>query len=674
MRVFLRFAGREDPATGGFALCALAALIALLAVPSAAPAATSPAPDRYDFANGCYAMRSVALDRYVAKAEDGYAASASSAAEAEPFFMEPPELGRYLFYGPGRDYFVAAGADGVEPAAEPSDAAEWEVKESGDGFSIGSVAAGKPLAANADGSLGLGGSAENAVFEFEKARGCAEYPEVDVSALGDPAGGETPYGEAQGIVDAHMHMMAFEFLGGAVHCGRPWHRYGVEYALDDCPDHYPNGGAAVLENALSGGGRPTHDPVGWPTFKDWPAPDSLTHEQSYYKWLERAWMGGLRVFVNLMVDNEQLCDVYPFKANRPTPCNEMATVRLEIKDIYELQNYIDAQEGGPGEGWFRIVEDPYQARKVINDGKLAVVLGIEVSKLFDCGVYNDVPDPGCDREAIDRQLDAVHDAGIRQMELVNKFDNALSGVAGDGGVIGPVVNSANFKETGSFWQMQTCTGPEHAHDRPQETNTGQIPGQDAIFGASGGLQTFGVPPGAVPAYPPPPHCNQRGLTDLGEYLLRQMVKRKMIFDPDHMSVLARNQALAFMGARDYGGIVSSHSWSTPDSFPEIYKARRLHRALRRRLGGLRPRLAGHQAAARRALLLRHGLRRRRQRLRRPGRPARPGAGADPCTTPSALSTARSSSSSRRAASASTTSTPTASPTTASTPTGSRTCG
>ncbi len=27
-----------------------------------------------------------------------------------------------------------------------------------------------------------------------------------------------------------------------------------------------------------------------------------------------------------------------------------------------------------------------------------------------------------------------------------------------------------------------------------------------------------------------------------------------------------------MGSKDYGGIVSSHSWSTPDSFPEIYKA------------------------------------------------------------------------------------------------------
>ena len=35
--------------------------------------------------------------------------------------------------------------------------------------------------------------------------------------------------------------------------------------------------------------------------------------------------------------------------------------------------------------------------------------------------------------SIDRQLDEVHALGVRQMELVNKFDNALSGVAGDSG-------------------------------------------------------------------------------------------------------------------------------------------------------------------------------------------------------------------------------------------------
>ena len=42
------------------------------------------------------------------------------------------------------------------------------------------------------------------------------------------------------------------------------------------------------------------------------------------------------------------------------------------------------------------------------------------------------------------------------MELVNKFDNALAGVAGDAGTTGETVNSANFLETGTFWDMKHC--------------------------------------------------------------------------------------------------------------------------------------------------------------------------------------------------------------------------
>jgi hypothetical protein len=45
----------------------------------------------------------------------------------------------------------------------------------------------------------------------------------------------------------------------------------------------------------------------------------------------------------------------------------------------------------------------------------------------------------------------------------------------------------------------------------------------------------------------------------------------MIFDPDHMSVLGRNQALNLVESLDYSGLISSHSWSTPNALPRIYK-------------------------------------------------------------------------------------------------------
>jgi hypothetical protein len=49
----------------------------------------------------------------------------------------------------------------------------------------------------------------------------------------------------------------------------------------------------------------------------------------------------------------------------------------------------------------------------------------------------------------------------------------------------------------------------------------------------------------------------------------------MIFDPDHMSVAGRNAALDYMEQQQAAGrpvgVVSSHSWSTPDAYPRIYR-------------------------------------------------------------------------------------------------------
>ena len=90
-----------------------------------------------------------------------------------------------------------------------------------------------------------------------------------------------------------------------------------------------------------------------------------------------------------LVDNTALCQLFPAKKNS---CNEMDGVRLQAQRLHELERYVDAQSGGPGRGWFRIVTDPFEARRAINAGKLAVVMGIEVSKLFNCGVQDGQPE------------------------------------------------------------------------------------------------------------------------------------------------------------------------------------------------------------------------------------------------------------------------------------------
>ena len=533
----------------------LAGLTIVAALALSSPAQAADGQTRYSLVHGCFSL-SPAGQGAVGQQAGGYTVGASP----EVFRMQATDLGSYLLYGRDAD-FLAIDGDSIAPAAQPSNDSDWTVNEAGDAFTIVNEFADRGLGVDGSGKLAAVAAADAARFAFTEASGCADYPEVQVNASGGPAKGSPAYGEVAGFAEGHMHGMAYEFLGGKAHCGRPWHRYGAPYALRDCADHEAaDGCAAVLENVLYKEYARCHDPVGWPTFKDWPHQKSLTHEQSYWRWLERAWRGGMRVYVNLFVENRILCEVYPLKQN---DCNEMESVLKQAQDIREMQDYIDAQAGGPGEGFFRIVRTPYEARKVINQGKLAVIQGMEVSEPFDCGLNNGFPT--CDPEQIDFWLDKLHELGVRQLEITNKFDNALTGVAGDGGTTGTITNGGNFLATGKFFDMGPCQNPEYHDHAPTGVN---YPHNDDQIIANG-LAAL-LPGGALPVYPDGEVCNSLGLSNLGEYALRGIMKRNMIFDPDHMSVIGREQALSVVESKDYSGIVSSHSWSTDDALPRIY--------------------------------------------------------------------------------------------------------
>ncbi len=242
--------------------------------------------DRYAMAGGCYSMA------------------------GQPIRFQATDLGSYLLYTRDESF---VSADGL--AEQPSENADWTAAGR-DGRYTFRLADGRWLT-TAGGGFTAGDEPRR--FALSTTSGCPRYPEAAIGVSGAPFAGTTPYQEVRGYVDAHTHGMAFEFLGGGVHCGQPWNRYGAPYALVDCDDHSKTDGrGAVLESILSG--EPSHDPVGWPTFKDWPAPNSLTHEGTYYRWLERSWRGGQRLFVNLLVENNQLCELYPLPPpTRRTP-------------------------------------------------------------------------------------------------------------------------------------------------------------------------------------------------------------------------------------------------------------------------------------------------------------------------------------------------------------------
>ncbi len=187
---------------------------------------------------------------------------------------------------------------------------------------------------------------------------------------------------------------------------------------------------------------------------------------------------------------------------------------------------------------------------------------MEVSTPFDCGLRDGRPT--CNGSQLDERIDEMWDLGLRQFELTNQFDNALTGVAGQGGPFGFLVNGSNFLETGRFYDLKTCADKDNTDQTPLAP---QFPHNDDDL--VGGVMKL-APQGSVPVYPQGPLCNTRGLSDLGARAIKRLMDHGALFDPDHMSVVARDRALKIVENANYPGIMSSHSWSTVDSYKRIY--------------------------------------------------------------------------------------------------------
>ena len=253
---------------------------------------------------------------------------------------------------------------------------------------------------------------------------------------------------------------------------------------------------------------------GWPTFVDWPSPTALAEEGDYYTGIERAWKAGLRLMVTDLVDNEALCSLMTTSHN---PCNDMDGGRIQSRDLYALQDYIDAQSGGPGKGWFRIVTDPFQARRVINEGKLAVIEGIEVSRIFGCGEVNDVPQ--CDESQIDAGLKEVHDLGVRTFFPIHEFDNAFGGTK---------MIARRARDRGQRRQprrdRQLLDACSRAPPRTQDAEQVSVPAGGSA------VRARQRPAGVAAARQPAARLRRQarsatsaGLTDLGAYVINQMI-------------------------------------------------------------------------------------------------------------------------------------------------------
>ena len=467
-------------------------LALLLAAAAATPA--SAVQTRYDFANRCFGLAPVA--------DPGFA--------DEPLFFKPTGLGSYLMHDRDGQLVSVGDGDEVIRTSIPGQPAEWAVTRArGEKFHLRSSSNGRLLAVDGAGRLVTAEPSRRTRFRFEKRRGCTRYPEAALGARGRVSKGTT-----FGYVDAHLHVIANLRAGGQVISGEPFNRFGITEALGRDADVHGEDGSMDIVGGLLRGGPPNHDTQGWPNFSGWPTYDTYTHQQAYYRWLQRAYMAGLRVVVAQLVEDEPLCEMVPRKSHS---CDETETIALQAQRLRELQDYVDAQAGGPGEGWFRIVTKARQARRTIKRGKLAVLMGVESSSPFGCSEY--MGEPQCERADIDRGIALYRRLGIRSMFIAHWVNNAFAGAKVEGGEIGAFIATFNVQQTGRPFETGPCPEEEHGES-----------------------------------------CNTKGLTDLGEYLVNELMDNHMMIELDHLSERARLRVLEIAEERSYP-VVSSHTGS-----------------------------------------------------------------------------------------------------------------
>lgn len=324
----------------------------------------------------------------------------------------------------------------------------------------------------------------------------------------------------KGFADTHTHPFANLAAGGRLFWGAAFGP--IQAALALCNPWHGEGGLADWLGNIKAGFRIGHHTGGYPNFDGWPTWNTLDHQQMYSDWILRAYEGGLRLMVAHAVNNSLICSVINKAPDRS--CDDMEAVDLQIQAAEQMQAYIDAERGGPGKGWFRIAYTPQQARQIIMDGKLAVVLGIEVDKLFGCGIGE------CDAATVDAKLAQYYNKGIRHLYPVHFADNAFGGYALGGGTE-KLLFGAN--------SMAASKGGLLAGTAPTEENC------SSRFAQS---------------------CNQRGLTALGGHLITSMMNKGMIIDIDHMGMHTTDGVLALTSPRHYP-VLSGHTGFVGTAMP-----------------------------------------------------------------------------------------------------------
>lgn len=395
-----------------------------------------------------------------------------------------------------------------------------------------------------------------------------------------------------GYVDLHTHPASFLGFGGdasgrrGMMWGRP--RFGATRGEDarrrfqQCfpDDHSPERFDAIEDPTTADPNRLVqqelrkiimstaddrtrfpHSNSGSDRFSEWPNSLIVSHQQIDIDWLRRAHQGGLRAIVAAAVDNEIIDTAFDmnfdsltpllrdFFAGRPLrPALGMPRAGFAFTSAREQLRAINEMVSDPGNcAFMEIALSAADARRIVSEGKMAVILGLEYDTLTPAEIERLVDEDGVrfvtPIHFVDNQI-----GGSAAYEAMFSLLNGVVGVNGQPHTFAPNRN-LDFFLGNEFGESQD------AINSLTRSALGWAPiGADCAVDSrtDGRLGCAG-------------QGNSRGLAPAGVTLINRLLRRGVMVDLAHMSALSQDQALDRAEAARMP-VFNSHTGMRADTF------------------------------------------------------------------------------------------------------------
>ncbi|MBI5857937.1 MAG: hypothetical protein HZB42_09875 [Sphingobacteriales bacterium] len=353
-----------------------------------------------------------------------------------------------------------------------------------------------------------------------------------------------------GFFDSHAHPAADEAFGKKYYVGSSRAPLSSAWGNDVCTRAHTFG--LTLDGFTN-----VFDPHkffdgGWPDMWGYPRFNGKMHQKYHVDLIKRAWQGGLKIFCALGINNMYL-------ATRALGHGTNGEA-IDDESVLLRQTNVMKEMARTNNSWMEIAYTPADARRIILEGKLCVILGLE-SDVFgnfkspDCNWVDRSEDlplvsiTEADANAkLEQKLNRYYDLGLRQVLPLHYLSKPFGGTA--------VFNGNTFLPQMEFYTNVRVKGG--VPDRIGFSLYEDFPTMPAFTGNFVGYTGYAARIQKQDEGAEISMVSADGLTPVGTILFRKLMKKGFIVDQEHASYQTKREIFRIANENGNYPVMASH--------------------------------------------------------------------------------------------------------------------